>query len=83
MPLALLLGMALPAAFAPWHRLFTRIQSRVGRGFLAGLLYMVFFLAVTPLAFILKFTGKRFIDSGTTGSSWIPARPHGSLRDQF
>lgn len=83
MPVAVLIGMALPGVFAPWHRFVSAVQSKVGRFILRIVLLAVFYLAVTPLGLLLRLSGKRFLDTADKGGSWVRSRPYGSLRDQF
>jgi hypothetical protein len=83
MPAVLVVGMLLPGAFAGWHRGLTALQSWIGRRLVALLLGFVFVLVLVPVGLLLRARGKSFIDGPRADSYWKPARPPGSLRDQF
>lgn len=83
MPLALLTGLLLPSAFAGWHRGFSRVQSWIGHRVITVLLGMVFILVVLPVGLIFRLRGRSFLELPPGESYWKPARPPGSLRDQF
>lgn len=89
---ALFLGLALlrPSLLAPLNRLWTRfglLLHRVTNPLLMGL---VFFLAVTPTAFIMRLMGKdplRLRIDRSAKSYWIDRTPPGpepdTMRNQF
>ncbi|MEN9674341.1 MAG: hypothetical protein RIS76_237 [Verrucomicrobiota bacterium] len=82
---ALLVGAALPTVFTSWHRGVSRLQSWIGHFLLAVILAAVFVAVVIPLGLFYRLAGKSFLNSTPESSSsfWHPARPPGSLRDQF
>ncbi len=83
MPVAVGVGMLLPGVFAGWHRLFSRVQSAVGRCLLAVLLRVVFLVAVLPIGLLMRARGRSFLKAPDGVSYWQPAKPPGSLRNQF
>lgn len=85
MAVALLLGTALPTVFTGWHRGISRLQSWIGHCLLAVILAVVFLAMVIPLGLLYRLAGRSFLNSTPESSSsfWHPARPPGSLRDQF
>ncbi|MSU31622.1 MAG: hypothetical protein EXS25_02965 [Pedosphaera sp.] len=83
MPLAVLTGMCFPLWFEPWHRGVKRIQSKIGRSIITGLMAGVFLLLVLPIGVFLRITGRRFLETKKQNSYWKPARKLGSLRDGF
>ena len=83
MPVAVGIGMLLPSVFAGWHRFFSRIQSAAGRRLLALLLRIVFLVAVLPVGLLMRWRGRSFLRAPGGDSYWQPAKPPGSLRNQF
>jgi hypothetical protein len=83
LPGALLLGMLWPQAFAGWHRGFSAAQAWLGRRIFMGLLGLVFIFVLAPFGWILRRSGRSFLEGPPADSYWKPARPPGSLRDQF
>ena len=83
MPVVVGLGMLFPTLFEPWHRGFSRMRSWLGGRLVFLLLLGVYGVAVVPLAFLMRWAGKRPLDVSRSGSSWVRSKGYGSLRDPF
>lgn len=83
MPVVVGLGMLFPTLFEPWHRGFSRMRSWLGGRLVFLLLLGVYGVAVVPLAFLMRWAGKRPLDVSHSGSSWVRSKGYGSLRDPF
>lgn len=87
-----LLAVALlhPALVAPLNRLWARFSHLLSRLMTPLVLAVVFYLALTPTALLLRLFGKRPLQLGRDAharSYWLPRRPPGpepeSMRKQF
>lgn len=83
MPPVLAVGMLLPQVFEPWHRRVSRGQAWLGRRLVFGLLLGVYVLAVVPIGFLMRRSGKNPLDLSRSGGSWVRSKGYGSLRDPF
>ena len=83
MPVAVLIGMLLPQVFSGWHRFFTAVQGWLGHRLLAGLLAVAFLVAVVPFGLWMRTRKRSFLEPTSHDSYWVPARPPGSLKNQF
>jgi hypothetical protein len=83
MPAAVILGMLLPRVFAGWHRVFSAAQRWVGNRLLRVLLAIVFLLTILPIGLWLRLRGRSFLEHASADSYWTPARPPGSLKNQY
>ena len=82
-PAAVALGMLFPVAFSVWHRLLTRVQNWVGARLLSALLGLAFILTILPIGLWLRARGRSFLEPASQDTYWVPARPPGSLKDQY
>ncbi|HAB17167.1 MAG TPA: SxtJ family membrane protein [Verrucomicrobiota bacterium] len=82
-PLSMFLGILVPQAFTVWYRLFSAIQSWIGQWLVTLLLALVFVLVLVPVGLILRLCGKSFLERSPAATYWKPARPPGSLKQQF
>lgn len=83
MPCAVAIGMLLPAAFAGWHRAFSAGQRWLGHRLLKLILGIAFLLTILPIGLWLRLRGRSFLQAPAGDSCWTPARPPGSLKNQF
>src|SRR5262245_22415381 len=83
MPVAVVGGLLMPQVFSGWYRVFSSVQSWVGRRLFAVLLGIIFILVLIPIGIALRACGKSFLDRSRSDSYWRPTKASGSLRQQF
>ncbi len=86
----LLLGIAAPALLALPHRLWLRLGAAIAAVVHPIVLAILFVMVVTPLAWVMRFAGKRPLrlapDPGAASYWLLPeraAQPQSSMRRQF
>jgi hypothetical protein len=86
----LVLAFLAPALLGPLNRLWTRFGLLLHRIVSPIVLGIMFFLVITPIAWLMRLFGKRPLRLGfdrAAGTYWIERRPPGpppqSLGDQF
>ncbi|MFM1941740.1 MAG: Saxitoxin biosynthesis operon protein SxtJ [Verrucomicrobiota bacterium] len=85
----MLIGSLFPRLFRPVYRVAMRFSHAMGQVMGRVMLTVMFLLFITPLAWLLRLSGKRLLaaggwrrDSGQTGY-WVPARKAGPLERLF
>jgi len=88
--LLLLLGIAAPSRLSTLNRLWLKIGILIAKVVNPIILALLFFLVVTPMAFVMRILGKRPLNlapNRTAATYWIERRPPGgeasSMKQQF
>jgi hypothetical protein len=86
----LLLGLAVPLCLAPVKRLWLKIGAGIAMVVNPVILALLFFIVVTPMALVMRITGKRplrLVPDRTSASYWIARQPleggASSMRRQY
>ncbi len=86
----LVLGLAAPAALRPVQRIWMAFAISFGWVMTRVILVIVFYIGITPIAFIARLVGKRFLDLGfepDRDSYWVerpePTRDKERYHSQF
>jgi large-conductance mechanosensitive channel len=88
--LLLLLGIVAPSRLSRLNRLWLKIGTLIAKVVNPIILALLFFLVVTPMAFVMRILGKRPLNlapNRTATTYWIDRRPPGSeassMKQQF